>query len=85
MSAHLSVFDVLGLAGATLFVVSFAGVQAEKLDAHGWPSLAMNFVGAILVLISLSFAFNLPSFVLESVWGLIALFGLIKLALRRKR
>jgi hypothetical protein len=80
----MTVYDALGLLGATLFVIAFAGVQVEKLDPHGWTSLAMNFVGAVLVLISLRFAFNLASFVLESVWGLIALFGLIKRAMRRK-
>jgi hypothetical protein len=84
LDVHLTPFDALGLVGATMFVVAFAGVQVEKLDPHGWPALTMNFVGAILVLISLAFAFNLASFVLESVWGLIALYGLIKLVLRRR-
>ena len=77
-------YDALGLVGAALFVISFAGNQLERLDPHGWPSLALNFVGAVLILISLSFSFNLASFVLESVWGLIALYGLIRYALRRK-
>ena len=45
---------------------------------------AMNLVGAILLLISLSVDFNLPSVVLESVWGIIALIGLIA-ALRGHR
>jgi hypothetical protein len=80
----MTFYDALGLVGATLFVIAFAGVQAEKLDAHGWTNLVMNFVGAILVLISLRFAFNLASFALESVWGLIAFYGLVRKGLRRK-
>jgi hypothetical protein len=80
-----SLYDALGLVGAGMFVVAFAGVQIERMGAHGWPALTLNFVGAILILISLRHAFNLASFVLETVWGLIALFGLIKLVVRRKR
>jgi drug/metabolite transporter (DMT)-like permease len=79
----ITAYDALGLVGAAMFVVAFAGVQIEKLDARGWPALALNFVGAILVLISLIHAFNLASFVLESVWGLVAAYGLLKLFLRR--
>ena len=85
MTTPVTAYDALGLVGAALFVVAFAGVQVEKLDPRGAPALLMNFGGAVLVLISLIFAFNLASFVLESVWGLIALYGLIKLALRRRR
>ena len=81
----VSLYDAFGLIGASLFVVSFAGTQIEKLDPHDWPSLTLNLVGAILVLVSLIHAFNLASFVLEVVWGLVALYGLIKFVLRRKR
>lgn len=76
-------FDLLGLAGAALFVIAYAGVQIGRLDARAAPALAMNLVGAILVLISLTHAFNLAAFVLETVWGLLALYGLIRLAARR--
>ena len=76
--------NILGLIGAGLFVVAFGGVQVERLDPHGAPALLMNFVGAILVLISLAYDFNLPSFVLESIWGLVAAYGLIKLVRRRR-
>lgn len=84
MSFSLSLPDILGLLGATLFVVAFAGVQVERLDPHGAPALLMNLVGAVLVLISLAYDFNLPSFVLETVWGLVAAYGLIKLMRRRR-
>jgi hypothetical protein len=65
-------------------VAAFGGVQMEKLDPHGAPALLMNLAGAILVLISLIFAFNLASFALETVWASMATYGLIKLLMRRK-
>jgi hypothetical protein len=77
--------DLLGLLGAALFVIAFAGMQSEKLDPHRPPALLMNLGGAILILISLVYDFNLASFVLEAVWGLIALYGLTKYLLRRRK
>jgi hypothetical protein len=44
----------------------------------------MNFVGASLVLVSLTRAFNLSAAIVESAWALIALAGLIRLLLRRR-
>jgi hypothetical protein len=43
---------------------------------------ALNLIGAILLLISLSVNFNLAAVVLEVAWGIIALIGLIR-ALRK--
>ena len=44
---------------------------------------AANLAGAVLLLISLSVNFNLAAFVMESAWGVIALFGLVS-ALRKR-
>jgi hypothetical protein len=78
-------YDVLGLIGAALFVVAFGGMQAEKLDPHRPPALLMNLGGAVLILISLVHDFNLASFVLEAIWGAIALYGLVRYFLRKGR
>ena len=78
-------YDLLGLVGAALFVIAFGGMQTEKLDPHKPPALLMNLAGAVLILISLVHDFNLASFVLETVWGLIALYGLIKHLWRKNR
>lgn len=78
------VYDALGLIGAALFVIAFAGMQLEKLDPHKPPALLMNLAGAVLILISLVHDFNLGSFVLETIWGLIAAFGLVRYFVRRK-
>ena len=85
MSLPSYVYDALGLIGAALFVIAFAGMQVEKLDPHKPPALLMNLVGAVLILVSLLHDFNLGSFVLETIWGLIALFGLARHFLRKNR
>lgn len=81
----LNFYDLIGLTGTALFVIAYGGVQVGRLDARGAPALLMNLVGAILVLLSLTHTFNLAAFVLETIWGLLALYGLIRLAARRRR
>jgi hypothetical protein len=44
----------------------------------------MNLGGAALVMISLLFKFNLSAFLMEAAWALVALFGLVKLALKKR-
>ena len=69
--------DIIGLCGSALFIGAF-------IYANITPSLnklvfnALNLVGAVLLLISLSVNFNLPAVVLEVAWAAIALFGLIR-------
>ena len=77
--------DIAGLAGALLILAAYAGVQAKRLDPHGAAALSMNFAGAGLVLASLMVRFNLAAFLLEAAWALIALVGLVKLAVLRLR
>ncbi len=75
--------DAVGLAGVLLILAAYGGVQLRRLDPHAAPALLMNFFGAGLVLFSLLFAFNLSAVLMEAAWGLIALYGLVRLVLKR--
>ncbi len=76
--------DLAGLLGALLILAAYAGVQLEKLNPHAAPALLLNLAGAGLVLLSLLYRFNLGAALLEGAWALIAIYGLIRLVLRRK-
>jgi hypothetical protein len=45
----------------------------------------MNLGGAVLILVSLIHDFNLGSFVLETIWGVIAAYGLVRYFIRKRR
>ena len=81
----MSITDLIGLLGTLLILGAYAGVQFKRLDPHGLITLLLNLAGAGLVLVSLYFKFNLASALLEAAWALIALVGLIRLALSRKQ
>jgi hypothetical protein len=68
--------DVIGLTGSAIFIAAFAYANvAEILNKRLFN--ALNLIGAILLLTSLYYHFNLAATVLEVAWGLIALVGLI--------
>lgn len=73
--SHLTA-TIIGLIGSAIFVAAFAYANISKaMDKRLFNGA--NLVGAILLLTSLSVDFNLPAVILESVWGFIALIGLI--------
>jgi peptidoglycan/LPS O-acetylase OafA/YrhL len=75
--------DALGVFGVLLILVAYAGATAGRLDPKRPLALVLNLVGALLILGSLWFDFNLSAVLMEGAWALVALIGLARLALRR--
>ena len=74
--------NIVGLLGSLVFIAAFAYANAAAQLNKLWFNAA-NLIGAVLLLLSLSVHFNLPAVVLEVVWGLIALAGLIRALVQR--
>ncbi len=70
------IFDVIGMMGTFLVVGAFFLMQLGKVDPKGFQYNFMNLSGAILLLISLTYNFNLASFVIEIFWIVASLIGL---------
>ena len=77
--------DIAGVAGVLLMLIAYGGAQFGRLEPRKAPALLMNLVGAGLILWSLAFKFNLAAVLMEGAWALIALIGLARLALGRRR
>lgn len=73
----LAVANLVGLVGSALMVVGYAYSNLSRAMNYVWFN-ALNLVGSVLLILSLSVAFNLASMLLEIVWGLIAALGLLK-------
>ena len=78
----MSLPDAAGLFGVGLILVAYAGATTGRLDPKRFWALLLNLLGAGLVLFSLYFSFNLSAVIMESIWALVALTGLVRLALR---
>ncbi len=81
----MTLFDFAGLVGVAIILAGYAAATTGRLHPKGALSLAVNFVGASLILLSLTAKFNLSAAIVEGAWALIALVGLIRLGLARLR
>jgi Na+-translocating ferredoxin:NAD+ oxidoreductase RnfD subunit len=74
-------FDLLtiaGVAGSGFIIAAYFFNQHGLLRSEDWRYLLANLSGALLILLSLVTAWNLPAAVMEVFWALISLYGLIK-------
>lgn len=75
-------YTACGIVGAGCFIGSYFASLRGWLLPSDWRFPAINLLGAVLVLVSLTNAWNWPSVVLECFWGTISLYGLVR-SLRR--
>lgn len=71
-------YDILGTLGVAIIILTFVLLQIGRIRSEQLAYSLLNAVGATLILISLYFSFNFPSFVVEFFWLLISLFGIGK-------
>jgi hypothetical protein len=81
MDFHL--FDLTGFIGVLLIVTAYLFLQLNKLPSSSPSYSVLNAAGALLIILSLTFKFNLSAFIVEVFWLLISLFGLTKSLLSR--
>ena len=75
---NYSWLDLAGLVGVVLIVIAYLLLQLNKLPSSAPSYSLLNAVGALLVIVSLVFDFNLAAFLMEAFWFLISLYGLLR-------
>jgi len=69
---------IAGLVGMIITLLAYFLLQAQKLHGNGLVYQLMNAVGALGVALSLLFGtFNLPAFLLEAIWLVISIYGIV--------
>jgi Na+-translocating ferredoxin:NAD+ oxidoreductase RnfD subunit len=71
-------FTIAGVAGSALIIVAYFATQQSWLIAEDWRYPLVNLVGAVLILLSLIAAWNLPAAIIETFWAAISVYGLMK-------
>ncbi len=71
-------YDIVGTLGVAIIILAYILLQTERLRSGRLAYSLLNAVGAVLILISLYYTFNFPSFVVEFFWLVISLFGIGK-------
>lgn len=70
--------DLVGNLGVFLVLVTYLLIQMGRMDVQRPAYSLANAAGALLILVSLSYNFNLSSFIIEIAWLTISLFGLYR-------
>ena len=78
MTMNLDLFDLAGFTGVLLIVGAYLLLQLDKLPSSSPSYSLLNTAGALLIILSLIFKFNLSAFIVETFWLLISLFGLTR-------
>lgn len=76
--------DIFGMLGVALIVAMYLLLQTGRVDSGRPVFSILNALGAGLVLVSLTFDFNLAAAVIEGFWLLISLYGLGRVLWRRR-
>jgi hypothetical protein len=78
MGIDIEPYDIVGFAGAAVFVAVYFANQQRWLRSEDWRYPFANLVGAVLILVSLVFEWNFPSVVIEVFWAIISVYGMAK-------
>jgi len=68
-------YDFVGNIGVFLLLAAYLLLQLNKLSSHQISYSVLNGLGAIFIIISLVYDFNLSAFAIEFFWLLISLVG----------
>jgi hypothetical protein len=79
----IALTDWVGFAGTALLIAVYFANQQRWLASEDWRYPAANLVGSVLIFVSLCFAWNLPSVVIEIFWAAISIWGIIRSLSRR--
>lgn len=74
----MSMADFIGLIGVAAYLAAYGLLQLGRLGPESLPYMFLNGFGAVLILYSLMFDFNLPSFVTQTAWLLLTIVGYVR-------
>lgn len=75
---EFSLSDLIGIFGVVLIVIAYILLQIEKMDPRDLSFSTLNSLGALMIIISLLYDWNLASFLMEFIWLIISLYGVSK-------
>ena len=75
---NMTAYDWVGLLGTLMILFAYYLLQAGRLRGSALPYQLMNAIGALGVLISFRYAFNVSAFLLELAWLGISIYGIAR-------
>ncbi len=70
--------DATGILGAIISIYYYARVQLHREFAKKMEFSFGNFIGSILILVSLAVYWNTAAIITNTVWGIVSLYGMYR-------
>lgn len=71
-------YDFVGSIGVFTIISTYVLLQTGKLESESLAYSTLNGAGAALIAFSLVYSFNFSAFIVELLWVLISIYGIIK-------
>ena len=78
-------YDIVGSIGVGTIILTYILLQTERIRSESLLYSALNGLGAGLIAFSLLYSFNFAAFVVEVLWVLISIYGIVKYFLKGKK
>lgn len=79
MMEMVAVFaDIVGIAGVILLLIAYYLLNTGKMSASSMSYQIYNLLGALFILFSLMFSWNLSSALIETAWVFISFIGIYR-------
>jgi len=70
--------NIIGLIGSAILILFYYLLQTDKVSSKSFSYSFFNALGSFLIIISILYEWNLPSFVIEIFWIIISIYGMYK-------
>jgi multidrug transporter EmrE-like cation transporter len=80
----MTLADVIGLIGVAAYLSAYGLLQLGILRVEDGRYALLNGVGAVAILYSLIFDFNLPSFITQTAWLILTIVGYVRARLKQR-
>jgi paired small multidrug resistance pump len=78
-------YDIIGSIGVGTIILTYILLQTERIRSESLIYSLLNGFGAGLIAFSLLYSFNFAAFVVEVLWVLISIYGVVKYLLKDRK
>jgi CDP-diglyceride synthetase len=78
-------YDLVGNIGVAIILITYLLLQMNKFTSGNPMHSLLNAIGALLIITSLVYNFNLSAFLVELFWLLISIYGIVTVYVDRRQ
>ncbi|HEY0462479.1 MAG TPA: hypothetical protein VGC97_25315 [Pyrinomonadaceae bacterium] len=78
-------YDIIGSIGVGTIILTYILLQTERIRSESLIYSLLNGFGAGLIAFSLLYSFNFAAFIVEVLWVLISIYGVVKYLLKDRQ